>query len=190
MKWNWAATQGFLAGIVDFILALGLPVRTRAKDSPLLSCVEATCFLQLSISPDFEPQTQGRFLASGCYSMKSFPQQDTWPLLMRQHWVLYDIFLSSRQIESWSRHLVCVPSEGANEWIYVVTLFCLVPLYPYQSASLTHGLSVQRPVQYGTLCLETLFLSLSFACKNLLLFKVHSVDFLVLYASCIKTCIY
>lgn len=79
---------------------------------------------------------------------------------MRQLWVLYDIFVSSLQIESQSHQMVCVPSEGANEWIYVVTLFCLVPLYPYQSASLTHGLSVQRPVQYGTLCLEMLFLSL------------------------------
>jgi len=54
----------------------------------------------------------------------------------------------------------CVPSEGANEGIYVVTLFCLVPLYPYQSASLTHRLSVQRPVQYDTLRLEMLFLFL------------------------------
>lgn len=158
VKWNCAETQRLLAGIVDISLALGLPSRSGAKDSPLLSCVEATCFIRISISPDFEPQTQGRFKASGCYSMELFPQQDIWPPLMRQLWVLYDIFVSSLQIESQSCQMVCVPSEGANEWIYVVTLFCLVPLYPYQSASLTHGLSVQRPVQCGTLCLEMLFL--------------------------------
>lgn len=182
MRWNEIALQGFLAGIVDFILALGLYLYDQEPKTPPAFLWRSHLFPTALDLSRFEPQTQGHFLASGCYSMESFPQHDIWPLPMRPHWVLYDIFVSGRQIESRTHQLVCVPSEGANEWIYVVTLFCLVPLYPYQSASLTHELSVQRPVQYGTLCLEMLFLSFSFTCKNLQLVKVHSVDFLVLLA--------
>lgn len=99
---------------------------------PRLFGVKATCSSERGLKVASEH-------LDGATVWSHFLSEISDPLLMRR---VFDIFVSSRRMDS-------AVTEGANEWIYVVTLFCPVPLY------LTHVRSVQRPVQYGTLCLQT-----------------------------------